>query len=299
MHEGEVVIPDNLDAVVSVGGMTFDEYPKDQNGNRILPEVVAWGWTTGRADPEVMHGIHTGDSATATPRWTGTIGVYDGHQAGVGRVVVHSTWHHFFDINLIGDNAANRPGFADPRAALWRKGFKASPNGLRILGQIDQYFKNIVHWLSPDVGKVFKFNAMVANLAMSHHIREVLESGSASPALIGSYAWDYALRFLPSLHNNRAGKCRDSRSDPHPSGPLGRPWPRPGSWAGRCPHAALANTTATAFSQTALGGALLGFSQIESIDEIDEEVGVERIRKFALDAVKTLVDSEHRRLKVG
>ncbi|MGZ0077562.1 hypothetical protein [Methylomonas sp. YC3] len=295
MHEGEVVIPDNLDAKISVGGMTFDEYPKDRHGNRVSPEVVAWGWTTGRADPEVMHGIHTGDSETATPRWTGTIGVYDGHQAGVGRVVVHSTWHHFFDINLIGDNAANRPGFSDPRAALWRKGFTASPNGLRILGQIDQYFKNIVHWLSPDVGRIFRFNAMVANLAMSHHIREILENGSGSPALIGAYAWDYVLRLYPPCTIIELVNIVIPEVVPIPWGPWGDPGPGPDPGPDDAPmrHWPIPPRQ---LAQAALGGALLGFSQIESIDEIDLEIGMERVRMGALDAVKTLVDSEHRRL---
>lgn len=86
MHEGEVVIPDSLDAHMILPGMSFDEYPKDSKGERVSPEIVAWGYTTGRADPEVMHNIHQGDPAFSNARWTGTIGTYDGHKAGVGRV---------------------------------------------------------------------------------------------------------------------------------------------------------------------------------------------------------------------
>ncbi len=298
MHEGEVVVPTNLDAKMSVDGLNFEEYPKDKNGNRTSPEVVAWGWTTGRADPEVMHDIHTGDSGASTPRWTGTIGVYDGHRVGVGRVVVHSTWHHFFDINLIGDNAANRPGFNDPRASLWSKGFTASANGQRILSQIDQYFKNIVHWLSPGVGRFLQFNALVANLAMSHHVREVLEGGNVSPSLIGAYAWEYALRFYPPCTLIELINIVIPEVIPLPWGPWGDPGPGPdpGPDDAPMPHWPIPPRQ---LAQTALGGALLGFSQIESLDEIHQEFGVERVRMSALEAVKALLDGEHRRLKSG
>src|SRR5690606_3506368 len=104
MHEGEVVVPDDLDAVMALGGETFDEYPQDANGVRVSPEIVAWGYTTGRASPAVMGDVHVGDRGVANARWTGAVGAYDGRRCGVGRVVVDSTWHHFFDINLIGDN---------------------------------------------------------------------------------------------------------------------------------------------------------------------------------------------------
>ncbi|MGB8701607.1 MAG: hypothetical protein WCD18_19505, partial [Thermosynechococcaceae cyanobacterium] len=289
MHEGEVIVPNNLDAKMKIGGKTFDEYPKDKNGNRVSPEVVAWGWTTGRADPEVMHGIHTGDPGTSIPRWTGTIGVYDGHQANVGRVVVHSTWHHFFDINLIGDNAANRPEFNDPRAALWQKGFTASPNGLRILSQIDQYYKNIVHWLSPGVGRLLQFNALIVQLATSHHIREVVEINNASALPVGAYAWEYALRYYPPCMLIELTSIAIEEI-PVPWGPWGGPdpGPDPGPDDAPMPHWPIPPKQ---LAQAALGGALLEFTQIESIDEIRHESGIERLRTGALEGVKALLNT--------
>jgi len=297
MHEGEVVVPTNLDDEMKIGDKIFDEYPKDRNGNRVSPEVVAWGWTTGRADPEVMHDIHTGDPGASTPRWTGTIGVYDGHQANVGRVVVHSTWHHFFDINLIGDNAANLPGFSDPRAALWRKGFTASPNGLRILSQIDQYYKNIVHWLSPGVGRLLLFNGLIAQLAMSHHIREVIEFNHASELQVGAYAWEYALRYYPPCLLIELTFI-PIEVIPVPWGPWGGPdpGPDPGPDDAPMPHWPIPPKQ---LAQAALGGALLGFTQIESIEEIRHESGVERVRIGALEGVMAILKTEHRQAKDG
>jgi hypothetical protein len=297
MHEGEVVVPSNLDAQINIGGITFDEYPKDKNGNRVSPEVIAWGFTTGRSDPAVMD-VHRGDSEASTPRWTGTIGVYDGHSANVGRVVVHSTWHHFFDINLIGDNAANRPGFNDPRAALWRKGFTASPNGLRILSQIDQYYKNIVHWLSPGIGRVLQFNTLVAQLAISHHIREVIESNNASALQVGAYAWEYALRYYPPCMLIELTFSPVIDFIPIPWWPWVNPipGPDPGPDDAPMPHWP---TPPKQLAQAALGGAILGFAQIESMDEFHPEFGIERLRFGALEGVQSLLDTEHQLAKIG
>lgn len=51
---------------------------------------------------------------------------YDGDEAGVGRIVADSTWHHYFNVNL--------------------KGF---PAGGAVLSQLAQYYVNLAVWLSP------------------------------------------------------------------------------------------------------------------------------------------------------
>ena len=293
MHEGEVVVPSALDAQVAYPGLgAFDEYPAGTDGQRVSPEVVAWGWTTGRADPEVMHGIHTGDPSAATPRWSGTIGAYDGHRAGVGRVVVHSTWHHFFDINLIGDNAANRPGFNDPRAPLWRQGFRASANGQRVLSQIDQYFRNIVHWLSPNVGLVTRFQALTAQVATSHAVREVIDGGERSVASLGAYAWEYAMRYVPpctvmQLTNIVLDEFRPIRV---------MPWdgPQPGPDDGPQPSWPVPPKQ---MAQAALGGAVLAFSELKSVNELHDEHGLRRLHSGARTGVKELLESELHRTR--
>ena len=292
MHEGEVVFPDTLDAVMTVGGMTFDEYPKDTNGQRVAPEIVAWGWTTGRADPEVMHGIHTGDTNQSRPRWNGVVGAYDGHRAAVGRVVVDSTWHHFFDINLIGDNAANRPGFSDPRAPVWRQGFNASSNGQRVLAHIDQYYRNIALWLAGGVTAADRFNAIVALLGMSHPIREVLEASQVSALNMGRYAWEYALRLYPPCTILELFSIVLPEVVVIPV----RPWDGP--TRGRDAASILPwSLPARVLSQVALGGALLAFVAIESLEELEGERGGERLRAGALKAIRELIDEEARMTK--
>lgn len=196
MHEGEVVAPTDLTQSMSVNGYTFDEYPKTSDGTRLPPEIVAWGRSEGRPDPEVMSGIHTGSTQASASRLSGTVGAYDGRRVGVGRVVVDATWHHFFDINLIGDNAANRPGFNDPRKALWSKGFTYSAEGQQTLAQIDQYYRNIVNWLSPN-WFLDLWGALVIELALHRDMRELLAGRSLDTASIGAAAWQIARRLHP------------------------------------------------------------------------------------------------------
>jgi hypothetical protein len=229
MHEGEVVEPTVLDAVMTVGTLSFDEYPPDADGVRVAPEIVAWGWTGGYADPAVMQDVHVGDPGTANKRWTGTVGAYDGKRAGVGRVVVDSTWHHFFDINLVGDNAATRPSVTDARKVIWSKGFTYSADGQKVLGQIDQYFRNIVHWLSPGVGLLY-FAALVGELALAKQVTEVLDDDRVSAPDVGRHAWEVAIRRYPPclmIQLNRAVLDDIPRLKPVPFGPWDWPYPGP------------------------------------------------------------------------
>jgi hypothetical protein len=287
MHEGEVVDPASLDDTISLPGMRFEEYPRGADGRRVEPQVVAWGHTTGRASPEVMHDVHHGDPDPANARWTGTVGVYDGHRAGVGRVVVHSTWHHFFDINLIGDNAANRPSVTDPRAAIWRKGFTGSPNGQRVLAQLDQYYRNIVRWLSPGVGARLRLAGVVAQLAMTHHVREVLETADATPAQVGAYAWDYALRLTPACTTMELVFQPLAEIGPFPVLPWNEPVPGPDD--GPLPPWPFPPRL---LAEAALGGALLAFVRMDSLEELEQDVEGRRLREGALDAMRSFLRRE-------
>jgi len=303
MHEGEVVLPDTLDATLGYPGMApFDEYPRVANGERVSPEIVAWGWTSGRASPEVMHGIHIGDPDPARARWTGTVGVYDGRRAGVGRVVVHSTWHHLFDINLIGDNAVNRPEFNDPRESLWRLGFRASANGQRILAQLDQYFRNIVHWLSPGVGAFSRFDALVARIATGHALREVMEGGGAeaSPQTLGLHAWQQALRYAPPCTVMQLTNAVLEEFLPLPR----LPWdPDPGPRPDEDPRIAWP-LSPRQMAQAALGGAVLAFAGLDSIEALEGRAAVRHeggaspagpLRDGALRGVRQLLAEERTR----
>jgi len=139
MHEGEVIEPWDTGATLTFGGHNFVEYPTGPNGDTPLPEIVAWGQVLAETDTST-ESAHTGDpSNVATARSFGVVGAYDGHRANVGRVAVDSTWHHFFDINLIGDPIAPFPK---------TEGFNATPEGKQALGQIRSYYRNLVLWLA-------------------------------------------------------------------------------------------------------------------------------------------------------
>jgi hypothetical protein len=70
----------------------------------------------------------------------GGISAYDGHLAAVGRVVADATWHHFVNINLIGDSGATDV----PK----QMGFLFSATGRAHLEQIKTYYRNIAVWLA-------------------------------------------------------------------------------------------------------------------------------------------------------
>lgn len=131
-HEGHCEVPADLTMSFTFNGASFDEYPTLPDGTRLAPEVIA----TGRNGP----GISDAAKGTVQPRTIGSIGAYDGHRASVGRVVVDSTWHHFFNVNLIGDPAAAEPA--------QRTGFAASAIGLAKYEEIKAYFRNIAVWLA-------------------------------------------------------------------------------------------------------------------------------------------------------
>jgi hypothetical protein len=139
MHEGEVIEPWDTSATLTFAGKSFVEYPVDASGNQEAPQIIAWGKVLAETNVST-EGVHTGDpNNTATPRSFGVVGAYDGHRVGVGRVVVDSTWHHFFDINLIGDPAAPFPK---------TQGFNATPAGQQALADIETYYRNIASWIA-------------------------------------------------------------------------------------------------------------------------------------------------------
>ena len=127
MHEGEIINDDDveLDSPLNIAGYNRPEYPfvepqiNPGTAARITlgggpvrprprPHVIAYGRTTnlspldrppdagGNALARVAGGFGYG-----TKRF-GLVGAYDGDSAGIGRVVVDSTWHHWFSYNLHG-----------------------------------------------------------------------------------------------------------------------------------------------------------------------------------------------------
>lgn len=119
VHEGEcfgeLAVPSDLAPAdqVEVGEMCR-QFPGD-----VRPEVIAWsvrrGFSNAPGNIEDRPSVH------------GVVSCYDGFRAGVGRIVVDSTFHHW-----TGGNT---------RAML------ASPIGRELL----RYPRNIAAWLSPGV----------------------------------------------------------------------------------------------------------------------------------------------------
>ncbi len=131
-HEGQVTIPASFPVA---------DWPKS-GSHQELPEVVAWGRII---DPAATN---TGDEFPV-------IGAYDGHRVDVGRIVADSTWHHWFDINMVG---------FDPTSNAYR--------------DITSYFQNVAAWLAPKNKQAGMRNgvfwlALHTNVAIEHQLIKV------------------------------------------------------------------------------------------------------------------------------
>jgi hypothetical protein len=163
MHEGDV-IDDNLvelDSPLNIQGYGRPEYPYVEpeinlgTAARIAPggelprprprpQVVGYGRTTNPAVPEV----HTlarivGDVNLPIPKIRfGLVGAYDGDSVGIGRVVVDSTWHHWFSYNLHGFVTASQ------HQQLARLAVGASFNPPPVYERMQTYYRNVGLWLA-------------------------------------------------------------------------------------------------------------------------------------------------------
>ena len=119
MHEGLCEVPSDLTKTYTFDGYASVEYPT-VSGNQEQPEVIAWARTRNTDNTEF-----------------GVLAAYDGHRAGVGRVVVDATWHHWFNINLVGFLDATDPLHPayDPAVSPKWEAIKA-------------YFRNVAVWLA-------------------------------------------------------------------------------------------------------------------------------------------------------
>lgn len=134
-HEGECVEPANTGLTLNFGGALGPEYPNAVGpGGKPLPEIVSRS--------TVFSGTTSGGKAPTVSQSFGGICAYDGHRAGIGRVVTDATWHHFVNINLVGDIGLSP---MDPKSM----GFLATPAGQAHLENIKAYYRNIAVWLSP------------------------------------------------------------------------------------------------------------------------------------------------------
>ncbi len=138
-HEGECVEPTDTSQTYSFDGYTIEEYPPGTGSSpRPLPEIISTS-----SVPAGNKAADDGFEKFATESQNfGGICAYDGHSAGVGRVVTDATWHHFLNVNLVG--------YSSGSTSTKRQGFLASSSGQDHLDEIKTYFRNIAVWISPE-----------------------------------------------------------------------------------------------------------------------------------------------------
>ena len=134
-HEGECIEPDNPNQSLNINGQLGPEYPAAVDGGaRPLPEIISTS--------TVLAGTTSGIKAPTLSQSFGGICAYNGHRAGIGRVVTDATWHHFVNVNLVG--RTNYPA-NNPKS----QGFLYSAQGQEHLQEIRTYFRNLAVWLAP------------------------------------------------------------------------------------------------------------------------------------------------------
>jgi hypothetical protein len=164
-HEGDCIVPAVLDAVEYPGG--------------VAPEVIARGRN--------VVGRTKGGFTITDPREFGLLGAYDGHvaAANVGRALVDSTWHHWFNINLVGLNAT-------PHSVAYK--------------DILAYFRNVAVWLAPkERQKRMRLTGQVILLFATSMIERTLTIRDLRPELfyyIGIEARDALGRIAPQCQAN-------------------------------------------------------------------------------------------------
>ena len=198
-HEGECIVPPDTSLNVQFTGKLGAEYPPGAGGGaQPFPEIISYNrvpaGNVASVDPDRL----TDDkSPTVGPRFPG-ISAYDGHRAGIGRVVCDSTWHHFVNINLTGEANAQPPG--NPK----RFGFLASASGQAAYEDVKAYFRNLAVWLAPAERIRCMNSRLLWTLVWHEHVLESvltarmvgLERVSARTlSLIGKHARDALGRY--------------------------------------------------------------------------------------------------------
>lgn len=197
-HEGECIEPANPNLNLNIGGALGPEYPAAIDaGTRPLPEIISTN--------SVLSGTTSGGKQATIAQTFGGITAYDGHRAGVGRVVTDATWHHFVNINLTGDPGAP---VLDPK----RLGFLASPAGQAHFEAIKAYYRNLAVWLARPERIACMNTRLVWWLVWNERVMEAVLSTTDVKlatlevgvlALIGKHARDVLGQF--------AGQCQSVR----------------------------------------------------------------------------------------
>ncbi len=274
-HEGECVEPTSVNETVTIGGASFVEYPPAAipGAPRPLPEVISTN-TVLTGSIAVIPGIL--DKDPTQPHTFGGICAYDGHRAGVGRVVTDATWHHFVNINLVGEVGATAPK---------NVGFLATSTGQAHLNKIKNYFRNIAIWIArPELIRCMNRRILWATIfnnrlveSLTTHLDVRLSDADLRLVLaVGTHARDVLGRLRGACQSRRLAldlleELIDwelvARLDPWSPEP---PEPDPSPWV-----------SPEALIDLALGGAVFALRDEFESDDLD----VDKIDEEAIDAV--------------
>jgi hypothetical protein len=193
-HEGECRIPANFSQPLDYPGALKPEYPPAiDGGNAVRPEIVSRNHVEGGLTGSGPTGFKLQTVAQSFPG----IAAYDGHRAGVGRVVTDATWHHFVNVNLSGvpEYPAN-----DPK----RYGLLATPAGQAAYEDIKAYFRNLAIWLArPERIQCMNAHFIWRLIMVDHVVESVMTAATigierASPYVlfgVGRHARDVLGRY--------------------------------------------------------------------------------------------------------
>jgi hypothetical protein len=162
MHEGRTLgVEASYDYTqASPFGDTGRQEFREIAGHRELPAIIATGRIPGNAVFSVGGDGNTDVAVAASDpmKPLNTLSVYDGRQAGVGRVATGATFHHYVDVNLTGDTDV----VVGPRAtkvgsdAIKGHGFN---DDTAVFDDIKAVYVNITNWLArprPAIGLILE-----------------------------------------------------------------------------------------------------------------------------------------------
>lgn len=158
MHEGEVIAATGAqltqtyatDSTLNFAGSGFVEFPT-VGGYQETPIILAQNsvGTGGGLNGHVTlvgegmiceNDNFFSDSTVCGVRTSDALAGYDGHTVNVGRIVTDSSFHHFLDLNLLGDPCSN--------VAVKQQGFNASASGKAVLKELEGFYVNLATWLA-------------------------------------------------------------------------------------------------------------------------------------------------------
>jgi hypothetical protein len=160
MHEGEVVTPAYSNTTINLPGgpQNYQEYPDNGNGFQPSPAIIATGTTvaghitvvaqTGQDgyNQSACEAFFSGDADPAVSQTVGTLCAYDGRGVGVGRIITDSSFHHYLDLNTVGDPC----GCTLDRQSGFGAALQTPIAGGTLAGLQDIYVNTVVWLARPD-----------------------------------------------------------------------------------------------------------------------------------------------------